>query len=144
MGALSSSTARDRGGRQFGDNVVRFHEKARDEDVYVAYAIVPPQIDRAAPAHMHPESYLYTGVVRETDSGIVSTERYYQSTTAEARERVKLRRLVWDLIGTEYGGRRLQYEMFYSAAQPVVNRRMFRAYDWVAAKAMVNRLLAEY
>jgi hypothetical protein len=34
--------------------------------------------------------------------------------------------------------------MFYSAAQPVVNRRMFRSYDWAAAKAMVDRLLSEY
>ena len=47
-------------------------------------------------------------------------------------------------VGTEYGGRQLQYEMFYSAAQPVVNRRMFRSYDWSSAKAMVDRLLSEY
>ena len=48
------------------------------------------------------------------------------------------------LHGTEYGGRQLQYEMFYSAAQPVLNRRMFRSYDWAAATAMVDRLLSEY
>src|SRR5919201_3989393 len=41
----------DRAGRQFGDNVVRFYEKAGAEDLYVAYAIVPPQIDRTRPAH---------------------------------------------------------------------------------------------
>jgi hypothetical protein len=34
--------------------------------------------------------------------------------------------------------------MFYSAAQPVVNRRMYRAFDWAAARAMVDRLLSEY
>ena len=39
----------DRGGRAFGDNVVRFYERARDEDLYVAYAIVPPQVDRSHP-----------------------------------------------------------------------------------------------
>src|SRR5262245_3962257 len=61
----------DRGGRQFGDNVVRFYEKARDDDLYLAYAIVPPQIDRVTPAHKHPEPYLHTGVVKETDAGIV-------------------------------------------------------------------------
>jgi hypothetical protein len=33
--------------------------------------------------------------------------------------------------------------MFYSAAQPVVNRRMFRSYDWQAARALVDRCLAE-
>ena len=71
-------------------------------------------------------------------------ERYYKSSTTPARDRIKLLKLVWDLIGTEYGGRQLQYEMFYSAAQPVVNRRVFSAYDWAAAAAMVDRLLAEY
>jgi len=361
----------DRGGRQFGDNVVRFYEKARDEDLYLAYAIVPPQIDRITPAHQHPEPFLHPGVVKETDAGIVirgahsiatsvtmadwlfvsyitpltagdvdyaisvvvpvnaeglrllprrpyatmatsvydyplssrfdevdttvvfddvavpwehvfvyrsvervtaqfhespahvtanfqslvrfgvkleflaglamklvevgrgegdavtqatlggdiatfcaafdalvqaaergplisegyarphpqyiyagmslqrrlivdmyrtmrelaggafqtlpsseaaflspesrePTERYYKSTAADARARVKLLKLIWDFVGTEYGGRQLQYEMFYSAAQPVVNRRMFRSYDWAAARAMVDRLLSEY
>jgi 4-hydroxyphenylacetate 3-monooxygenase len=61
----------DRAGSSFGDHVVRFYEKARDEDLYVAYTIVPPQIDRATPAHQHPEPFLHTGVVKETDAGIV-------------------------------------------------------------------------
>jgi len=73
-----------------------------------------------------------------------STERYYQSSKSSARDRIKLLKLIWDLIGTEYGGRQLQYEMFYSAAQPVVNRRMFGAYDWRSATGMVDRLLGEY
>ena len=361
----------DRGGRRFGDNVVRFYEKARDEDLYVAYAIVPPQIDRGTPAHKHHEPFLHPGVVKETDAGIVirgahaiatsvtmadwlyvsyitplapgdvdyaislvmpvnarglrlyprrpyatvatsvfdyplsarydevdttvvfddvrvpwehvfihknvelvtaqfhespahttanfqslvrfgvklefmaglaaklaetqgsegdpavqaalggdlaaycaaldgltkaaerfplisegyarphpqyvyagmslqrrlivelhrtvrelaggafqtmpsseasfasgdtraDTERYYQSAASGARERIKLLKLIWDFVGTEFGGRQLQYEMFYSAAQPVVNRRLYRAYDWASAKAMVDRLLGEY
>src|SRR5262249_43648044 len=72
------------------------------------------------------------------------TERYFQSTAAPARDRVKLLKLIWDFVGTEFGGRQLQYEMFYSASQPVVDRRMFRAYDWERAKAIVDRCLEEY
>jgi len=71
-------------------------------------------------------------------------ERYYQSTAAPARERIKLVKLIWDFVGTEFGGRQLQYEMFYSASQPVVNRRMFRSYDWTSAKQLVERCLNEY
>jgi 4-hydroxyphenylacetate 3-monooxygenase len=71
-------------------------------------------------------------------------ERYHRGATASARERVKLLKLVWDFVGTEFGGRQLQYEMFYSAAQPVVNTRMFRSYDWSAARAFVDRCLGEY
>jgi 4-hydroxyphenylacetate 3-monooxygenase len=361
----------DRGGRPFGDNVVRFYEKARDEDLYVVYAIVPPQVDRSQPAHRQPEPFLYPGVVTEREGGIVvrgaqaiatsavmadwlfisyitplvpgdedyaisivlpmraeglrlyprrpyaaaatsvydyplssrfdevdvtvvlddvfvpweqvfiyrrvdlvnaqfhespshtlanfqslvrfavkldflaglaaklvelhsteghpatqaalggdiaalcasfdalvhaaerfplvtegvarphpqyvyagmslqrrlivdlmralrelaggafqavpsselnfagvetraDTERYYRSGVATSRERIKLLKLIWDFVGTEFAGRQLQYEMFYSAAQPVVNTRMFRSYDWAAAKAMVDRCLASY
>jgi len=72
------------------------------------------------------------------------TERYYRSGVATARERIKLLKLIWDFVGTEFAGRQLQYEMFYSAAQPVVNARMFKSYDWRAAKAMVDRCLREY
>jgi 4-hydroxyphenylacetate 3-monooxygenase len=72
------------------------------------------------------------------------TERYYRSGVATARERVKLVKLIWDFVGTEFGGRQLQYEMFYSASQPVVNARMFKTYDWKAATAMVDRCLGEY
>ena len=71
-------------------------------------------------------------------------ERYFRGATASARERVKVLKLVWDFVGSEFAGRQLQYEMFYSAAQPVVNRRMYRAYDWRAATALVDRLLGEY
>jgi 4-hydroxyphenylacetate 3-monooxygenase len=71
-------------------------------------------------------------------------ERFFRGATATARERVKLLKLVWDFVGTEFGGRQLQYEMFYSASQPVVNTRMFRAYDWARATAVVDRCLGEY
>src|SRR5262249_25147723 len=68
------SMARDffaRGGAPFGDNVVRFHERARAEDLYLSYAIVPPQVDRTLPAHPQPEPSLPPGVVRERAGGIV-------------------------------------------------------------------------
>jgi 4-hydroxyphenylacetate 3-monooxygenase len=71
-------------------------------------------------------------------------ERFMRGATATARERVKLLKLVWDFVGTEFAGRQLQYEMFYSAAQPVVNTRMFRSYDWQRGTAAVDRCLGEY
>src|SRR5712692_7622548 len=61
----------DRGGARFGDHVVRCYERARDEDLYVTHAIVPPQIDRSQPAHRQPEPFLYPGVVAEREGGIV-------------------------------------------------------------------------
>ncbi|MPZ57414.1 MAG: 4-hydroxyphenylacetate 3-hydroxylase [Rhizobiales bacterium] len=59
------------GGQKFGDNIVAFYERARDEHLYLSYAIVPPQIDRSKPAHKQSDPTLYAGVVKERDDGIV-------------------------------------------------------------------------
>ncbi len=68
-------------------------------------------------------------------------QRYFRSATLPARDRVRLLRLLWDLVGTEFGGRQLQYEMFYSTAQHIADLRVFRAYDWETGRAHVRRSL---
>ena len=70
-------------------------------------------------------------------------ERYYRSATASARERVKLLKLMWDLVGTEFGGRQLQYEMFSSSAQHIADLRVFRSYDWDVGREHVRRSLED-
>ncbi len=72
------------------------------------------------------------------------TRRYFQSAGASAEKRVKLLKLIWDLVGTEFGGRQLQYDMFYSAAQHIADMRLYRWYDWNKARAMVDRFLEGY
>ncbi len=58
-------------GKQYGENVVRLYEEARDKHLYISYAIVPPQIDRSKPAHKQSDPTLHAGVVKERDDGIV-------------------------------------------------------------------------
>jgi 4-hydroxyphenylacetate 3-monooxygenase len=55
----------------YSANVTNFYKHLRDNHRYVAYAIVPPQIDRSKPAHQQSDPTLYAGVVKETDAGIV-------------------------------------------------------------------------
>src|SRR5215470_14308795 len=58
-------------GEEFADRLVAFYRRARDHHLYISYAIVPPQIDRAKPAHRQSDPALYAGVVQERDDGIV-------------------------------------------------------------------------
>ncbi len=58
-------------GKQYAENVTRYHGYARDNHLYVSYAIVPPQIDRSKPPHKQSDPTLYAGVVAERDGGIV-------------------------------------------------------------------------
>lgn len=60
-----------RGPQRYYDNVVRFYERMREESLYVAYTIVPPQIDRSKPAHQQEDPTLYAGVTREVEGGII-------------------------------------------------------------------------
>ncbi len=62
--------ARD-GNERFADNALRIYEFLRDNDVYITYTIVPPQIDRSKPAHQQDPADLYCGVVKERDDGVV-------------------------------------------------------------------------
>jgi 4-hydroxyphenylacetate 3-monooxygenase len=57
--------------KKFGENITRLYEEARDNHLYISYAIVPPQIDRSKPAHQQSDPTLYAGVVKERDDGIV-------------------------------------------------------------------------
>ena len=67
--------------------------------------------------------------------------RYFQTAQSGGRERVRLMRLAWDFIGSEFGNRHQQYEKFYGGASFLVKMNMFRAYDFERATAMVDRAL---
>jgi 4-hydroxyphenylacetate 3-monooxygenase len=64
-----------------------------------------------------------------------------RSPAATPRDRVKFLKLAWDAIGSEFGSRHTQYEMFYAGARFVSCGHSFRTYDWDAADALVNLLL---
>jgi 4-hydroxyphenylacetate 3-monooxygenase len=63
---------------------------------------------------------------------------------ATPEERVKFFKLVWDAIGSEFGSRHTQYEMFYAGAPFVTKNHSFRTYDWEGANGLVQKCLASY
>ncbi len=66
------------------------------------------------------------------------------SPVASSRERVKLMKLTWDAIGSEFGSRHLQYEMFYSGATFVTRGNSFRFFDWQEVKGYVETFMSSY
>jgi 4-hydroxyphenylacetate 3-monooxygenase len=72
------------------------------------------------------------------------TERYVRSVGASSEEHIKLYRLAWDLIGSEFASRHLQYEMFYAGAPSVGKAHAVRNYRYDEAVAQVDRFLASY
>jgi 4-hydroxyphenylacetate 3-monooxygenase len=68
--AAASSVFND-GKNDFSGNVERCYRTLRDQDLYVTYSIVHPQIDRSKPIHKQGDGFLAVGVYKETDSGII-------------------------------------------------------------------------
>ncbi|RKS78741.1 4-hydroxyphenylacetate 3-monooxygenase [Actinomadura pelletieri DSM 43383] len=71
-------------------------------------------------------------------------DRYVHSPNAPAEERVKLFKLAWDAIGSEFAGRHHQYELFYAGAPFVVKGYAFRNYGFDRPVADVESFLAGY
>ena len=57
-------------------------------------------------------------------------------------DRVKLFKLAWDAVGSEFASRHMQYETFYAGPTFVSRLRNFSGYDWDRATSMVDRLLS--
>ena len=66
------------------------------------------------------------------------------SPAMSGRDRVKLLKLTWDAVGSEFASRHQQYEMFYAGAQFVTRGHSYRTYDWDRAAGMAERLMSTY
>ncbi len=61
----------DRLGRRYRENVERYYEFVRENDLFLTHALVTPQTDRTKSAFDQAEEFLHMGVVRETDQGLI-------------------------------------------------------------------------
>ncbi len=59
-------------------------------------------------------------------------------------DKVKVLKAAWDAIGSEFGSRHTQYEMFYAGARFVTAGHNYRTFDWGTARGMVDHLLSTY
>jgi 4-hydroxyphenylacetate 3-monooxygenase len=57
---------------------------------------------------------------------------------------VKFYKLAWDAVGSEFGSRHHQYEMFYVDATFITEGHSFRTYDWRRADGLVQSRLDSY
>lgn len=68
-------------------------------------------------------------------------EKYLRGKDSSARERVRLFKLAWDMIGEQFGSRQLQYEWFYAGDPYFTRQRFYRSTMAREYKEIVTRLL---
>jgi 4-hydroxyphenylacetate 3-monooxygenase len=71
-------------------------------------------------------------------------EQYWQTPHLGALDRMKLYKLAWDLIGSEFAGRHLQYEKFYAGASFIIRNHNFREAPWKEFEKVVDDLMTSY
>lgn len=71
-------------------------------------------------------------------------KRTQYSPNMSSQERVKLFKLAWDAVGSEFASRHTQYEMFYSGPRTVTTGMAFRNFDWAKATGAVDAMLGSY
>src|SRR5260370_10990 len=57
-----------KGGQKFADNIVKYYEYIRDNDLFLSHALITPQNDRSKQSSE--QASMHLRVVKETDSGI--------------------------------------------------------------------------
>ena len=67
-----------------------------------------------------------------------------RSAAMEPEQKVKFLKAAWDAIGSEFGSRHLQYEMFYAGARFVTAGHSFRTFDWGRSTQLLDDLLSSY
>ena len=71
-------------------------------------------------------------------------KRYVKSPDVPSEERVKLFKLAWDLVGSEFAGRHHQYELFYAGAPYVAKGYAYRNYGYDEPVELVESFLESY
>jgi 4-hydroxyphenylacetate 3-monooxygenase len=71
-------------------------------------------------------------------------ETYWSVPGQSASDRMKLLNLAWDLLGSDFAGRHMQYEKFYAGPAFAMNNYSFLDGHWDEWAGSVDRLMAAY
>ena len=79
-----------------------------------------------------------------SDSALRTTfEHYWAAGDAGAVDRLKLMKLAWDYLGSEFAGRHAHYERFYAGAQHVQVLYNFNYCPWAERKRAIDDLMSQ-
>lgn len=70
-------------------------------------------------------------------------DKYLQGANIQAFDRVRLFRVIWDLIGSDFGSRSTLYERFFHGDVVRLRQQRYASYDYTKAKGAYSSFMAE-
>lgn len=89
-------------GERYAENVQRYYEYVRDNDLFLTHALITPQTDRSKGASEQKDEFLHMGVVAETAEGLIVRGARMLATLAPMADEL----LVYSLPGLRAGDER--------------------------------------
>lgn len=71
-------------------------------------------------------------------------EQTQRSSHVDSETRVKIMKLAWDALGSEFASRHALYELFYAGPPFVARDRCFRSFDWESGTRLVDEFMDSY
>jgi 4-hydroxyphenylacetate 3-monooxygenase len=84
------------------------------------------------------------GALQDVDARAIFAEFTMLGDSEAIDERYKLMKLAWDLLGSEFASRHLQYEMFYAGPKHVTRGRASHHFGWDTVLESAERCLSGY
>jgi len=140
---------------------VRAYMRAAEADAapYEGEGIWPASEPWIAMRHWYPDAYARVAAIVEqlAAGGLMLTptekdlagpmageiEKYYQGANIDAKKKVRMFRLAWDLVGTQFGSRQTLYERFFNGDVVQLRQRRFATYDYSRADASLELFMQE-
>ena len=140
---------------------VRAYMRAAEADAapYEGEGIWPAADPWISMRHWYPDAYARVATIVEhlAAGGLMLTPteddmagplagdigKYYQGASIDAKKKVRLFRLAWDLIGTQFGSRQTLYERFFNGDVVQLRQRRYSTYDYSRADASLQTFMEE-
>src|SRR5262245_34410592 len=140
---LAFSEAREvfaRGGERFADNLLRYYEYVRENDLFLSHALISPQTDRSKSSSQQADPPLHMGVARETAEGLVIRGARMLATLGPVCDEM----LIYNLPGMQSGDEPHAVAFAVPVDAPGLRQICREPYDWGNRSAYDHPLAANF
>lgn len=124
----------------YAENVKKYFEFVRREDLYLTHVLINPQVDRSQPPSKQPDEFTYLGVVRETEEGIIVRGAKMMATAGPYADEV----LVFPFANQKLNPEDYKYAISFAVPMSTPGLRVIARESFVKESKQDNPLASQF